>query len=191
MIDIESKDANPPVGRALFTVRNGDHREQWSYEALFEFGHRLLLKGKFDTAARVFETLAQTEDGTVRAHVFLAFCHTMRNDYAAGSATLHRAFSGSEQSEVAARLHDVFVLWKVGLFLEVKEELMQLSTAHPELPSLSLLLGDLLKSCGAERLSRHFYRRALETDQPHGAVSLCAHSLLKLSPQAVQNRSGN
>lgn len=172
---------------ASFTIRRGDRCEQWSFETLFDYGHRLLLKGKYEVGASVFAQLATSQDRGPGAHVLLAWCHAMRDDYSGSSATLHRALPREKYGDVASRLHDLFVLWRVGLFLDVKNELTQLASAHPELPSLCLLLGDLLKACGADKLSRCFYRRAIELDHPDGAISRSADSILKQSGHRENN----
>ncbi|MFO0977984.1 MAG: hypothetical protein U0996_16380 [Planctomycetaceae bacterium] len=172
---------------AMYTVRRGDRCEQWTYETLFDYGHRLLMKGKYDSGAAVFAELASAKDYEPKASVFLAWCHAMRDDYAGSSATLSRALPRDMYGDVASRLHDLFVLWRVGLFLDVKKELTQLAAGHPELPSLCLLLGDLLKTCGADRLSRRFYRKAIELDRPDGAISRSADSLLKHSSHETSN----
>lgn len=158
----------------LFPVRRNGRLEWLSYEQLFAAGHRLWLKGQYSTAATVFEELAAAKDHGPRAAIFLAHCHAMLGDFGRCSASLNRALPRETFRDAAARLHDLFVFWKVGLLVEVRTDLIRLSEDFPELPSISLLLGDLLFMNGAVNRSRRFLQQAIHCDEPNGAVAEAA-----------------
>jgi thioredoxin-like negative regulator of GroEL len=162
-----------------FTVVRNGQRVKLSFAQLFAAGHRVWIKGDYQTAKQIFRQLADVSDRIPRAHIFLAHCLVMEGDYAGCSAVLHRALPKEQYANAASRLHDTFVLWKVGLFVDAKEGLKSLAMDFSELPTFSLMLADLLYQAGSESLSEKFLRRAIQLDRAGGGVSLSANSMLK------------
>ncbi|MBC7965372.1 MAG: tetratricopeptide repeat protein [Fuerstia sp.] len=161
------------------TVSRNGRTVMLTFPQLFAIGHRVWLKGDYKTAKEIFKKLCSVNDRGPRAHIFLAHCHVMEGDYAGGSSVLHRALPKDEFGDAASRLHDTFVLWKVGLFVDVKEGLKSLALDYASLPTFSLMLADLLHSSGSESLSEKFLRRAIHNDRPDGGVALSAKSTLQ------------
>ncbi len=167
----------------LFPVRRNGRMEWLSYEQLFAAGHRLWLKGQYSTASSVFEELAAAKDHGPRAAIFLAHCHAMLGDFGRCSSSLNRALPRESYRDAASRLHDLFVYWKVGLLVEVRTDLLRLVDDFPELPSISLLLGDLLFMNGSVTKSKRFLMHAISQDTQDGTIALAA----KWTLEAAEN----
>lgn len=164
--------------RDLLVTRNG-RKQRLSYQVVFGLAHRMWCVGDYAGAKKVFAELNTFSDRGPRAAIFLAHCHGMLGDYAACSMVLHNALPKDDYNDTAVRLHDAFVFWKVGLYLDVKQLLKSLALEHVELPSLSLILAELLLNTGARRQSAHFLRQAIQNDNPSGAIRLAADATLK------------
>lgn len=169
----------PNLEVPTFTVCRNGRKVTLTFPQLFATGHRVWLKGDYKTAKAIFRELSSVNDRGPRACMFLAHCHVMEGDYAGCSSVLHRALPKNEFGDAASRLHDTFVLWKVGLFVDVKEALKSLARDYANLPTFSLMLADLLHSTGSESLSEKFLRRAIHNDRPDGGVALSAKSTLQ------------
>ena len=177
----ESSANHPDSGSAspTFTVCRNGRKMKLTYPQLFATAHRIWLKRDYRTAKEIFEQLQTVEDRGPRAHIFLAHCLVMEGDYSGCSSVLHRALPKDEFHDAASRLHDTFVLWKVGLFIDVKEGLKALALDFAHIPTFSLMLADLLHSTGSESLSAKFLRRAIRYDRPDGGVALSARAALE------------
>jgi hypothetical protein len=163
----------------VFAVRRNGRNVTLTFPQLFATGYRVWQKGDYKTAKEIFKELHSVDDGGPRAHIFLAHCLVMEGDYAGCSSVFHRALPKDKFGDAASRLHDIFVLWKVGLFVDVKEGLQSLVIDFPWLPTLSLMLAELLHRSGAEVLSEKYLRRAIHYDRPEGGVALAAKSFLR------------
>lgn len=162
-----------------FRVRRNGKNVTLTFAQLFAAGHRVWLKGDYRTAKKIFQELADVSEGIPRAHIFLAHCLVMEDDYSGCSSVLHRALPRDEYGNAASRLHDTFVLWRVGLYIDAKDGLKTLAMDFSELPTFSLMLADLLYQAGSESLSEKFLRRAIQLDENDGGVSLSAQSMLQ------------
>jgi len=163
---------------ASFKIILNKRRETLSYAKLFGIEHRLWMKRKFKTALQVFEQLATVSDRGPRAQIFIAHCQVMLNNYAACSATLHRALPSEKYGDTGTQLHDAFVLWRVGLFLDAKKMLVTLASSRPDLPSISLVVADLLRKTHAIKPLKELLQQAIDNDRPNGAVAAVAHAAL-------------
>lgn len=166
-----------------FKVRRNGQNVTLTFAQLFAAGHRVWIKGDYRTAKQIFQELADVSEGIPRAHIFLAHCLVMEDDYSGCSSVLHRALPRDVYGNAASRLHDTFVLWRVGLFVDAKEGLKSLAMDFSELPTFSLMLADLLYQAGSESLSVKFLRRAIQLDDADGGVSLSANSMLQMISQ--------
>ena len=178
MIQSSENHQNDSSETPVFTVRRNGRKVTLTFPRLFEIGHRVWQKGDYPTAKQIFSELLSVEDRGPRAHIFLAHCLVMEGDYAGCSSVLYQALPKEQFGDAASRLHDTFVMWKVGLLIDVKESLLSLVSDFPYLPTLSLMLADLLHTNGSESLSEKFLRRAIQFDRPDGGVALSAKSLL-------------
>lgn len=162
----------------VFRVRRNGSKVTMTFPELFALGHRVWQKGEYKAAGRIFTELLSVNDRGPRAHIFLAHCLVMEGNYSGCSSVLHNALPKEQFGDAASRLHDTFVLWKVGLFVDVKKGLQSLAMELPNLPVISLMLADLLHSNGSESLSAKFLRRAIHYDRPEGGVALSAKETL-------------
>ncbi len=161
-----------------FSVKRNGAKLQLSYQQLFEAGYRLLLAKKYHDSAEVFRLLSQVQDRGPRAHLLLAFCQAQSGDYKSCSQTLSQAFEG-DPSNLDTKLHGAFVYWACGLLVDARHEWEVVIRECPQLPTLSLLLGDLLAQAGNRRLPPVLWKMAAQNDRRDGAVGLIARRELQ------------
>ncbi len=87
----------------------------------------------------------------------------MIGNYAGSIAVLSQAFPREQYGDTAAKLHDAFVYWRVGLLIDVKRSLKELAREHRESPIYGLLLGDLMQQSGAPEHSHSSINTRLNT----------------------------
>lgn len=179
MIQSSASQRDHGTNAPTFKVRRNGKNVTLTFAQLFAAGHRVWSKGDYQTAKKIFQELADVSEGIPRAHIFLAHCLVMEDDYAGCSSVLHRALPRDEYGNAASRLHDTFVLWRVGLYVDAKEGLKSLAMDFSQLPTFSLMLADLLYQAGCESLAGIFLRRAIQLDETDGGVSLSAQSMLQ------------
>lgn len=177
---------------ASFSVLRGNRRVQCSYEYLFVTGHDLWLARDYDKAADIFRHLTQVTDRGPRAHIFLAHCRVMCADFAGCSETLSEALPVLEYWSAHCELHDSFVLWKLGMYADVRRALERIICDYPELPTPCLLLGELLLRQGNRQQPPRFLREAIRRDHPQGSIALIArrelHKLRPAMPSALNTQ---
>lgn len=174
---------------AQFTLHVGDRTCVRSYQALFDIGHQLWKRQNYAEAHKVFERLATIADRGPRSHILLAHCKAMLGDYSGCSATLSGGLASNGFGSASSELHNAFVLWKCGMFGDVKQELEKVVNEHAELPTPCLLLADLLLMTGSRRGPFALLKKAIERDRPDGAVALVArHCLEELKAQRLKLR---
>jgi thioredoxin-like negative regulator of GroEL len=179
---LQGADSESVLEECVFKIRRNGRVERLTYQELYTAGHRAWLNGSFHSAQRIFEEMSAAVSCGPRVEILRAQCLAMQSDFSGCSSVLHRALPEDQYDQAAGQLHDLFVLWKVGLLVEVKSGLQQLILEHPELPVLSLLLADLLQMSGAYALSEQFLRQAVEGDSVDGAIAFAAcESLRKLN----------
>lgn len=179
MIQSSANQADSNSEVPTFTVCRNGRKVKLTFPQLFATAHRIWLRGDYHTAKAIFKQLQSVHDRGPRAHIFLAHCLVMEGDYAGCSSVLHRALPKDNFNDAASRLHDTFVLWKVGLFVDVKDGLKSLALDFANVPTFSLMLADLLHSTGSESLSARFLRRAIHYDRPDGGVAISARAALQ------------
>ncbi len=174
----QSRTPNAPKP-AQFVLHVGDRTCVRSYQALFDIGHQLWRGKKYAEAHKVFERLAKVTDRGPRSHILLAHCKAMLGDYSGCSATLSCGLASNGFGSASSDLHNAFVLWKCGMFGDVKQELERVVNEHADLPTPCLLLADLLTMAGNRRGQLVFLKKAIERDRPDGAVALVARHCLE------------
>lgn len=162
----------------IYRVNCGGRQITMSYQDVFRAGYRLLLAGNYAEAIRVFGLLSDATDRGPRARILLAFCQSQLREYTACSQTLNQAFE-AESTNLESRLHAAFVYWACGLRMDARNELEQVIEEHPNLPTVSLLLGDLLAQSGNRKAPPRLWQLAAQNDRPDGAVGLIARRELK------------
>jgi hypothetical protein len=171
----------PPVSGAVapaeieLTINGEPHR--LSYERAFALGCTLLNKGQTEHASKVFERLEAFTDRGPRAFIMRAFCEASAGHFDRCSAALCQAFPG-DSLEVAETLHSVFVFYHVASRKEAIRDLIELVNRHRELPTLCLLLGDMLAAAENALLARKCWKQAVRRDRAEGAVAAVAKKRL-------------
>jgi thioredoxin-like negative regulator of GroEL len=179
---LQGADSERVLEECVFKIRRNGRAERLTYQQVYAAGHRAWLNGSFHSAQRLFEEMSAAVSCGPRVEILRAHCLAMQSDFSGCSSVLHHALPSEQYGDAAGQLHDLFVLWKVGLLVEVKSGLQQLISEHPDLPVLSLLLADLLQMSGAYALSEQFLRRAIDGDSVDGAIAFSAgESLRKLN----------
>jgi hypothetical protein len=179
---------NTPQPMSYRVTRNGE-QQTLSYQQMFHAGYHLLLGRNYAEASRVFDLLSKVTDRGPRAGLMLAFCQAQQHDYIACSRTLNSAFEGDD-SEIESKLHGVFVYWACGLLLDARHEWENLIEEYPDLPSLSLLLADLLAQSGNQKQPPRLWRLAIRNDRPDGAIGqIAARELTEWSHRARRSAS--
>jgi len=172
-------DSERVLEECVFKIRRNGRAERLTYQQLYAAAHRAWRNGSFHSAQRIFEEMSAAVSCGPRVEILRAHCLAMQSDFSGCSSVLHRALPKEQYGEAEGELHDLFVLWKVGLLVDVKSGLQELMTEHPELPVLSLMLADLLQLSGAYALSEQFLRRAMDGDSADGAITFVARESLR------------
>lgn len=162
----------------IYRVNSRGRQLTMSYQEMFRAGYRLLLAANYAEAVRVFSLLSNATDRGPSAQILIAFCQAQLREYTACSQTLNQTFE-VESTNLESRLHAAFVYWACGLRMDARDELEKVIQEHPNLPTLSLLLGDLLVQSGNRKAPPRFWQLAAENDRPDGAVGLIARRELK------------
>lgn len=161
-----------------YKVKFNGRKQQLTYQQLFDAGYRLLLAKNYHDSSNVFALLSQVQDRGPRAHLLLAFCQAQLRDYKACSQTLNHAFEG-DSSSLETKLHGAFVFWACGLLVDARTEWESVIQECPHLPTLSLLLGDLLARSGNRKQPPILWRMAIKNDRRDGAAGLIARRELQ------------
>jgi hypothetical protein len=152
------------------------------YEKAFALGCSLLKKGQAAEAAKVFERLEEFTDRGPRAFIMQAFCEAGALHFDKCSAPLVGAFSGESQ-QIATAMHNAFVSYHVGIRQDALNAMVELVNQHRDLPTLCLLLGDMLESSGQLAMARKCWSLAVHRDREGGAVAAVAMRHLRKSPE--------
>lgn len=174
-----------------FEVRHAGHSTKLSYQQLFAEGYVHWLAKRYAEALKVFEALTTITDRGPRAHIMLSHCKAMLGDYAGCSATLSEVLSSDSFNDAATDLHNVFVMWKCGFFLDVKSGLEKVVSEQEELPTPCLILADLTMQSGGASKCSQLLQLAIERDRTDGAIAKIARRKLSLtrSPHSNQMKS--
>ena len=151
---------------------------QLTFEHAFSVGHYLWSKGRFEQAAQVFEVLSAVTGRGPKASIFLAHCRVMLSDYAGCSGVLHRVLADDQFATTASTLHEAFVMWKCGFYAEARDGLRTVVEEQTDLPSVPLILAELLGKVGNWTRPLHLLNLALRRDRPNGAVAQIAKRIL-------------
>jgi hypothetical protein len=165
----------------------GGQTHRLSYEKAFALGCSLLEKGHITDAAALFERLEEFTDRGPRAFIMQAFCEAAGLNFENCSRPLVEAFQGEKQ-DIAGALHNAFVSYHVGIREDALNAMVELVNKHRELPTLCLLLGDMLETAGRASMARKCWSLAIHRDRPGGAVAAVAMQHLRRSSE---QSSGN
>ena len=156
------------------TVHHNGRVEQMTYQEVFAEGHRLWLTHNYPQARTVFSHLAGITNRGPKAHILWAHCCAMMEDYSECSRVLAEGLPSSQYGNAAIDLHDTFVMWKCGMWLDVKKGLEKIVAEHQELPTPCLILGEFLMQVGNTIRPPELLEQARDRDTPNGAVAMIA-----------------
>lgn len=148
------------------------------YEQIFVDGYNLWRKDRYEDALKNFQALVPIWTRGPAAHVLLAHCQAMLGNYGACTSTLSGVFSNSLDQSAAVELHEAFVMWKCGLYVDAKADLEKVVKEHAKLPSPCLLLADLLLRSGNLRKPIRLLKLAIERDRINGTIAEIARQKL-------------
>lgn len=167
-----------PVSDAI-TVRLKDSVLKLTFAQAFSYGHTLLRNDHIDSAAVLFEHLAQLRPKDRQVNIMLARCKARLADYQVCKQILDVLFEG-ELEPVAEHLHTAFVYRAVGLFAEARKELLSVVESYPDVPSACLALGDLFEKVGRPDKAEQLWKLAAARDKAGGSIAHSAKSQLAL-----------
>lgn len=168
------KSSDPSAHRKL-TVRLGGQTHHLSVERAFSLAHQLLCRGKLETATSVLEWLEQTLPDDRRVKVLHARCEARLGHFAECSQLLNQGFlESSRWNDVPGPLHTALVYRATGLLPDARQELKELCSRHPELPSLWLLAGDLWLAVGRPDKAQEAWNLAARNDHDPSLIATAA-----------------
>lgn len=180
MSDKKSDSFDSPTPVEIDLLVNGESRT-FTFEDAFSFGCSLLKKGMPEQAAFVFEKLQQFSDRGPRAGIMRAFCESARKNFVECNEALTETLP-DDAGDLANMLHEAFVYYHVVSRKEALQQLANLANEHHELPTLCLLLGELLESENPA-LAVRCWKLAVRRDRPGGAVAQVARK--RISQQST------
>jgi hypothetical protein len=163
---------------AKITLKIDGQDRPFTYEQAYVLGCSLLENGKPADATKVFHRLEEFTDRGPRAFIMGAFCAAASHDFGDCSAQLTQAFEGDDL-QIASAVHEAFISINVGIRKEGMQSLARLVEEHKTLPTLCLILGDLLAKSHDLPLARRCWSLAIHRDRPGGAVATAAMRQLK------------
>ncbi len=177
--DEEDTQLEDPSPAEINIVVGGESR-QVTYEKAFVLACSLLRKGEIADAGKLFARLEEFSDRGPRAFIMQAFCEAAALHFEKCSKPLVEAFEGESQA-IATALHSAFVSYHVGIRPDALRAMIDLVNKHHELPTLCLLLGDMLETSGQSTMARRCWSLAVHRDREGGAVAAVAMRQLRKS----------
>jgi hypothetical protein len=157
----------------------GGKKHRVAYEQAFVLGCSLVEKGQASQAAKLFERLEEFKDRGPRAFIMQAFCEAAALHFEECTKPLAQAFDGEKQ-EVASALHTAFVSYHVGIRQDALNAMVELVNKHRDLPTLCLLLGNMLATAKKIPMAKECWSLAVQRDRPGGAVAQVATQHLRV-----------
>lgn len=148
------------------------------YDKAFILGCKLLETGHARDAARLFERMEEFVDRGPRAFIMQAFCEAAAMHFEKASKPLETAFEGDDR-KIAESLQAAFVSYHVGIRHDAIKTMTELVNTYHDLPTLCLLLGDMLNASGKLPLARKCWSLAIHRDRTGGAVAAAAMRQLR------------
>ena len=175
--DTKPEDWFPSPAEIQIVVGGKKHRV--AYEQAFMLGCTLVEKGQVADAAKVFERLEEFPDRGPRAFIMQAFCEAAALHFQECTKPLAQVFDG-EQQDVASALHAAFVSYHAGIRQDALNTMVELVNKHHDLPTLCLLLGNMLAAAKNTPMAKKCWSLAVERDRPEGAVAQVATHYLRI-----------
>lgn len=170
-----------------FKLKIDGQTRELTYQDAFMHAYDLAREGNFDRAERIFDALSAVTDRGPRARIMLARCHAQNLDFQGSKTTLDETFSND--TGLAAELHDAFVLERFGMRKDAASGLAPIANEHRELPTVCLLLADLLAEDRKLEKAQQCWKLAAKRDRPDGAVGRLARRALDRLGGGAPDRS--
>jgi len=158
-------------------VRRGRKKRCLSFEEAFSFGHSLIEAGHTEQALKLFTALAKVRNRGARARIMVAQCRAQLEDFDACREILENVFS-DEDHPIVEELQAAFVCHRLGMSRAAMNELQKIVTAHADLPTACLFLGDLFMEASNLKNAAYFWKLAVKRDKRGGAVAKTAKKQL-------------
>lgn len=165
------------------TVNLSGKKHHLSVERAFSLAHQLVCHEKLDSATAVLEWLEQTLPNDRRVKVLHARCEARLGHFAECSQLLNQGFLDSGPwKDVPGPLHAALVYRASGLLPDARQELKELCSRYPELPSLWLLAGDLWLAVGRPDKAQEAWSIAARHDHEPSLIATTAkHRIQELA----------
>lgn len=167
--------------KAIALMVDGQRRDV-SFNDAFSFGHQLWRRGKVLESTLVFQRLQRLDSTCRPARFMLARGLARLGKFADCHQLLHETL-GAEDSSLASKLHDAFVMRAVGHKRDAIRELAEIAKGHDDLPSICLILGDLWESLGDSRCAQAAWKLAAQRARGRGPVAHSAAFQMASTPQ--------
>jgi hypothetical protein len=141
-----------------------------SVSKAFSTAHEFFCRKKYGPASQICEALVQSESLGPQAAILLACCKVRLKDYSSCSEVLRTIF-GANDTAVAEGLHTAFVYGALGMRSDAIRELAKIADDRPDLPTLYLLLGDLLIAAGQKDKAARCWQLAVQRDPRGGPIA--------------------
>jgi hypothetical protein len=173
--DVPTENCAAPVD--IEVVIDGQPR-RLRYDKAFVLACALLEDGQVLEAARLFERMEEFVDRGPRAFIMQAFCEAAALHLDKCGKPLAKAFD-EEDKQLAEALQGAFVSYHVGIRQDAIKTMAELVNKHHNLPTLCLLLGDMLKAADNLPMARKCWSLAIHRDRTGGAVAAAAERQLR------------
>lgn len=158
-------------------LQTGDKTFIVSPRHAYAMAHTLFRTKRYEAAAKLLKAVASKGNEGPRISILLACCKAGMKDYAGCNDLLHKLFD-TENEPVAESLQAAFIFDSVGMQGDAIRELLKVADEHPELPTVCLLLGDLMAAIGNTNKAAKCWRLAAKRDQDRGFVAQAAKKSL-------------
>lgn len=172
----------------MISVRIHGHCSQIGTSDAFALAHQMLCRGKFEAADLLLNWLTGILPNDRRVIVLKARCAARQGRYEKCSQLLNTIpIEGAWSDDIVEQLHAAIIYRVAGLFADARNELRAICGAHPNLPSLWLMIGDLWLGVGRPDNAESAWRSAARFDvHTPTIVARAAHQrmleLKKLTP---------
>lgn len=155
-----------------FKFKIGEKQYDLTFQDAFTYAHGLSKNLHLASAIAIFDRISSVVGEGLRAKIMLAHCHAKLSNFEQSKQLLDTAFP--QDLLLAQQIQDAFVYETLGVKHDALEQLVQLVNSHKELPTLCLLLGDMLETKKRYAEAQRCWQLAIKRDSPDGAVAIAA-----------------
>jgi tetratricopeptide (TPR) repeat protein len=151
----------------------GSKTREVSLDGALSYAYWLIKAGHYGPAATICAPVIQFASHAARAAILLARCEAGLRNYAASDRILHSRFA-TQDAPLAEELQAAFVYDSLGLHRDAVHELAAVAQAHPDLPTVCLLLGDWYARLGYRDRAIACWKAAIQRDRQNGSAAQAA-----------------